>query len=467
MLKTLRIIALLAFFVGCSHPARADKVDDYVREQMRDLHISGLSLAVVRAGKVLKSQGYGYVDVEQRVPATGDSVYEVGSITKQFTAVAVMMLVEENKIGLDESISRYLNNIPASWRSITVRQLLSQTSGLKEYFSDTSERDGTLLLPASVEQILKPAAAQPLGFEPGESWDYSNTNYYLLGLIIAKASGKTYADFLQERIFTALGMTATQYNDRKRVIPNRARGYAYDWGKGILQNADRVDPSWSFSAGAIISSVNDLAKWDAALDTEKLIRSTSKNQMWTPGYLKTGAPIRYGFGWYVDRVNGHTNLSHGGDIFGFASYFSRYPEDHLTVIVSLNQYIYPKRIADTVAALFLPSLKFQPIPDTEPAFTALVQKLYVNRAGGKSDLWEEKLFASEYWPTLKTSLADTGNKDFYQRLGSPKSVALVERIEDTRGILVRYRVSYGKNARIAKFVRDRSNKITAWDDYEE
>jgi CubicO group peptidase (beta-lactamase class C family) len=460
-------LSLLILLLLIPVSTKADQVDDFIREQMRQQNIPGLSLVVVRDGKVVKAQGYGLADAEQNVSATADTVYEIGSVTKQFTATAVMMLVEENKVRLDDNISVYLYDIPAAWKTITVRQLMNQTSGLKEYFLDTPEFADSLVLIADKERILKPASSQPLDFKPGEGWNYSNTNHFLLGLIVERASGMTYADYLKTRIFQPLGMTATRVNNRKAIVPNRAKGYSYNWEKGLVENAQNVDPSWSFSAGAIVSSVNDLAKWDAALSTERLVGAASKKEMWTPGRLNTGVPHRYGFGWYVDRINGHTNLSHGGDIFGFATYFSRYPDDKLSVIVSLNQYIYPKRIADMVATMFLPALNYRPIADKEPMFTSLVQNLYANRAEGKSDLWKETLFAPEYWKSLKPSLADSGNTDFYKRLGKPQSVVLVERIEDERSVLVRYRILYGKNARIAKFVRNRDGKITEWDDYEE
>ena len=447
---------------------KSSAVDAFVAEQMREFHIPGLSLVVVRDGKIIKAQGYGLANIELNAKVTPDTVYEIGSVTKQFTSTALMLLVEDEKVKLDDALSVYLTEIPTAWKPITVRQLLNQTSGIKDYFDDNEP--GFLEAahyPADKERILKPAVSAPLNYAPGESYNYSNTNHYLLGLIIEKASGRTYADFMRERIFTPLGMTATRVNDHKIIIKNRAAGYGYDWGANVLQNADYVDSTWAFAAGALVSTVYDLAKWDIALDTEKLIRSSSKKEMWTAGKLNSGAAHRYGFGWYVDLVNGHTNLSHGGDIPGFATYYSRYPDDRLTVIMSMNQYIYPKRISDKIAAMYLPELIFRAIDDKDPDFTALVQKLYGNLAAGKLDLWEEKLFTPGLWKSLKASFGDADNIDFYKRLGAPKSVTLVERIEDERGLLTRYRASYGRNARLIKFVRNRAGLITEWEDYEE
>lgn len=447
---------------------KSNAVDLFAAEQMKQWHIPGLSLVIVRDGKIIKAQGYGLANVELNAAASPDTVYEIGSVTKQFTSTAIMLLVEENKIKLDAPIGDYLTDIPAAWKPITVRQLLNQTSGIKDYFTDDQpEFFRAAHFPAAKEEILKPALTAPLSYAPGESYNYSNTNHFLLGLIIEKASGKSYADFLRERIFEPLGMTATRINDHRITIKNRAAGYGFDWSRNVLQNADYVDATWAYAAGAMISTVNDLAKWDIALDSEKLVRNVSKKEMWTAGKLNSGAAHRYGFGWYVDRINGHTNLSHGGDIPGFATYYSRYPDDRLTVIMSMNQYIYPKRISDKIAEMYLPELVYRPIDDRDPNFTKQAQKLYADLAAGKPELWEEKLFTPELWKSIKANFSVKGNADFYQRLGAAKSFALVERIEDERGLLTRYRASFGNNARLVKFVRNRDGKISEWEDYEE
>ena len=204
-------------------------VDRFIAEQMRQFHIPGLSLAVVRDGKTIKTQGYGLANVELKAAASPSTVYEIGSITKQFTATAVVMLAEENKIKLDAPIGDYLADIPAAWKMVTVRQLLNQTSGIREYFNDdVPDLLKAAHYPATKEQILKPATDAPLNFQPGESYNYSNTNYYLLGLIMEKTSGATYGDFLRARIFAPLGMTATRFNDHRIVIENRAAGYDWD-----------------------------------------------------------------------------------------------------------------------------------------------------------------------------------------------------------------------------------------------
>lgn len=440
-------------------------VDNFINEQMQQFHIPGLSLAIVRDGKIIRAKGYGLANVESRAAATPETVYEIGSVTKQFTATAIMLLVEADKIKLDAPIADYLTDIPAAWKPITVRQLMNQTSGIKDYFSDEPAFLQTARNPAKTAQILQTVQSAPLLFEPGDAYNYSNTNHYLLGLIIEKTSGESYENFLRIKIFEPLGMTATGFGNQPTNRANRAVGYNYDWSKNVLQRADAVDASWSFAAGALKSSVGDLAKWSQALESGKLVNANSKREMWTAGKLNSGVAHRYGFGWYVDKINGHTNLSHGGDIPGFATYFSNYPDDKLTVIITLNQYLYPKQIADKIAQMYLPELIYKQIADREPAFTEFVQKLYANRATGKSDLWLREVFTPELWKWLEVSLRE--NQEFYQRLGAPQKIELVERIENENGLLTRHRVVYGNNARLIKFVRDRAGKINDWEDYEE
>ena len=200
-----------------------------------------------------------------------------------------MMLVEEGKVGLDEKITTYLTGLPEAWKNVTVRQLLTHTSGIKGY-TDVPGFEKITLVPASKEEVLKVVATYPLNFPSGDKWDYSNTGYFLLGMIIEKASGKTYAEFLKERIFTPLQMNATQINDLHTIIPNRANGY--EWKDGALHNADFISMTWPFAAGAIVSTVNDLAKWDAALYTDRLLKTASLQQMWTPVKLNDGNDLR-------------------------------------------------------------------------------------------------------------------------------------------------------------------------------
>ncbi|MBI3463813.1 MAG: serine hydrolase [Planctomycetes bacterium] len=335
-------------------PKTGKKVDEYVEAEMAKRHIPGLSLAVVQNGEVVLAKGKGHANVELSVPAGADTVYQVGSITKQFTATCTMMLAEEGMLSLDDPISQHIADTPDTWKGVTVRHLLNHTSGIKSYTN----------LPANMKlsrldwtkgEIIKSVAEVPLEFEPGERWSYNNTGYFLLGTIIEKVSGKSYAEFLSERILTPLEMTATRVNDMREIIENRAAGYT--WQSGVLKNGDYTSMTWPFTAGAIVSSVSDLAKWDAALYTEKLLPRSALERMWTPTTLANGKTAPYGFGWVVGNYRGHKLIGHSGGIPGFSSDIARLVDDKLTVIVLANlDKADPASIAREAAAFYLPEL---------------------------------------------------------------------------------------------------------------
>ena len=322
-------MALACFFVS---PARADKLDDYVREQMQARHIPGLSLVVVRDGKIVKAQSYGLANVELNAPATNESVFEIGSITKQLTATAVMLLVEEGKIKLDERIDAYLSDAhpPDAWNAVTVRHLLTHTSGIKTYTGLPGFEFSRHL---KKEEFVKALSTFPLDFQPDEKWAYSNSGYNLLGFILEKASGEPYWEFMAERIYKPLGMTATRDRNPVPTVKGRVAGYEWKNNAWINRDADLTD---IFSAGATISTALDLAKWDAALNTERLLKKSSLEQIWTPIRLNDGKTYPYGFGWDVESLNGHKLISHGGQTAGFSASIARYVDDKLTIIVLCN-----------------------------------------------------------------------------------------------------------------------------------
>nr|MBA3240428.1 beta-lactamase family protein [Acidobacteriota bacterium] len=326
--KSLIVLVLL----GCAFvaPARADRVDDYVREQMRLRHVPGLALVVVRDGKVVKERGYGLASVELGVPATPDTVFEIGSVSKQLTAAAIMLLVEEGKLSLDDRIAKHLPETPEGWSAITVRHLLTHTSGIKNY---TGLAGFELTERLKRDEFIKRIGVHPLAFEPGSAHSYGNTNYNLLGYIIEAASGRTYWEFMRERIFRPLGMSATTDRDPRYVLKNRAAGY--EWEDGALVGRD-YDLTDVFSAGAIVSTVRDLVKWDAALGGERLLKKSSLERIWTPTRLNDGREHPYALGWYVETLRGHRRVRHNGQTAGFAASFARYHEDRLTVIVLCN-----------------------------------------------------------------------------------------------------------------------------------
>jgi D-alanyl-D-alanine carboxypeptidase len=342
------LVTLLAFILLlCDVPsAQADKVDDYLKSEMAKRHIPGVSVAIIRDGKVILARNYGQANVELSVPVTPDSVFKLASVTKPFTATAIMMLVEEGKISLDERVAAYLPNLPRQWANVTVRQALSHTSGLEDYLRvprwswQSSWRQD--LTP---DEFIKFASEAPPLFAPGGGIRYSNTGFYLLGMVIEKVSGKSYGQFLTERIFQPLQMTATRRDTLTEIVPNRVSGYVFS--DGTLRNAEYTSETWAYAEGGIISTAADLAKWEAAIYTERLVKRSSLEQMWTPAKLKDGSaaiigdngagkPNYYGLGWYIGEHRGHKIIFHPGDKPGFSSTFTRFVDERLTVILLCN-----------------------------------------------------------------------------------------------------------------------------------
>jgi CubicO group peptidase (beta-lactamase class C family) len=356
------LIAVLVFAAAAhsvpDEPLSAT-VDEFVTAELRAQHIPGVALAVVQDGKIVKAAGYGLSNVELGVATKPESIFQTGSVGKQFTATAVMMLVEEGRVGLDDKISKYFPNAPAAWKDITVRHLLTHTSGIPDYTEEKTGGAINMRTDYTEAELVKKIAGLPLDFQPGEKWSYSNSGYLLLGVLIHHVTGEFYGDFLQQRVFQPLQMTSTRIISEADIVPNRSAGYRLV--KGELKNQEWVSPSLNTTAdGALYTNVLDLAKWDAALYTEKLLKRSSFDQMWTPVKLNSGKTSPYGFGWRVAEVNGHRLLEHGGAWQGFTMHISRYVDDKLTIIVMTNLdsgHSDPGKIAQGVAALYVPTLK--------------------------------------------------------------------------------------------------------------
>ena len=357
LLKRLFRLSLpLALLTVASLEAQSspDAVDNFVHSEMKRQQIPGVSLLVARDGKIIRAQGYGLSNVELQVPVRPETIFQSGSVGKQFTATAVMMLVEQGKVALDDPISKYLRNGPPVWDRVTIRQLLSHTAGFTDYpESFDLRRDWT------EDELLKTIAGIPLAFEPGTKFAYSNLGYVTLGILIHRVTGAFYGDFLQQRIFQPLGMSTTRIISEADIVPNRAAGYRLV--KGELKNQEWVSPALNTTAdGSLYFSTLDLAKWDAALYTERLLPRARLEEMWTPAKLANGQPNsgRYGFGWFVQEVQGHRLIEHEGAWQGFKTAISRYVNDKLTVVVLTNlAEAEPYTIAHGVAAFYIPDLK--------------------------------------------------------------------------------------------------------------
>ena len=344
------VLILMGAALGQGPPTQSDQVAQYVNAEMARQHIPGVALLVARNGEIVRAQGFGLANVELQVPVKPETLFQSGSVGKQFTATAIMMLVEEGKIGLDDSITKYFPEAPASWKPVTVRHLLTHTAGFTDYPKDFDFRKDY-----SEADLLKIVTGIPLAFPPGTKWSYSNLGYLTLGVLIHRVTGNFYGDMLQARIFRPLGMTTTRIMSEADIIPNRASGYRLV--KGELKNQEWVSPTLNTTAdGSLYFSILDLAKWDAALYTEKLLKRSSLEQMWTVARLNDGKPNsgHYGFGWEIEKVHGHRMIGHGGSWQGFKTQISRYVDDKLTVVVLANlAEAEPGKIAEHVAEIYL------------------------------------------------------------------------------------------------------------------
>lgn len=348
----LTVAALIA--VWSAGPVAAhqtgDAVDEYIHSEMGNQHIPGLALLVSRGGQSIRSQGYGLSNVELQVPVKPETIFQSGSVGKQFTATAVMMLFEGGKIGLEDPLTKYFPDAPAAWKQVTVRELLSHTAGFTDYPKDFDFRKDY-----TEDQLIKIVERIPLAYTPGTSWSYSNIGFLTLGILIHRVTGEFYGDFLQERIFRPLDMRTTRIINEADIIPNRAAGYRLV--KGELKNQEWVSPTMNTTAdGSLYFSILDLAKWDAALYTEKLVKRSTLEQMWTVAKLSNGQPNsgNYGFGWFIGNKNGHHVVEHEGQWQGFETQISRYADNQLTVVVLTNlAEAKPDTIADRVAEMYL------------------------------------------------------------------------------------------------------------------
>ena len=345
------ILLLLASTACLAQDSFENKIEEYLRKEMQAQHIPGVALAIVKDGKIVLARGYGLANVEHQIPVKPETIFQSGSTGKQFTATAVMMLVEEGKLSLEDKITKYFSDAPESWRDITIRHLLTHTSGMTDYPADFDlRRDYT---EDELFQRMKPI---PLAFQPGEKWSYSNLAYVTLGILIHKVSGKFYGDFLQERVFKPLEMSTARIISEADIIPNRAAGYRLV--NGQLKNQNWVSPSLNTTAdGALYLTIHDMAKWDAALYSEKLLKKSSLEQMWTPVKLNDGKTHPYGFGWSRGEVRGRRVIEHGGAWQGFKAHIARYVDDKMTVILFANQIrANQTKLAHGVAAIFNPEL---------------------------------------------------------------------------------------------------------------
>ena len=312
----------------------------------------GAAAIVTRKGETVFRKGYGLADMELKVPIQPDMVFRLGSVTKQFTAVAILMLEEQGKLSVTDPITKFLPDYPTGGQTITIEHLLTHTSGIKSYTS-LPEWLSKWRVDMSLGSLIDMFKNQPMDFKPDERWLYDNSGYILLGAIIEKASGESYENFIEKKIFEPLGMKDSYYDRTEQIIPKRVKGYQRT-ATGF-QNAPYLSMTQPYAAGSLASTVDDLAIWDTAVWSNKLIKKESLAKAHTPHRLADGRSTAYGYGWSLGSYEGHRTVEHGGGIHGFATYVLSMPDDGVYVAILTNgsagPNVSPQRLAIQMAGI--------------------------------------------------------------------------------------------------------------------
>lgn len=342
--QTILFIPLLSITAALAAPPDAPtaKMDEYVSAFAQQDRFMG-SILVAKGGQVLIAKGYGLADREFAAPNTTDTKFRLGSLTKQFTAAAILQLQQQGKLSVDDLVSKYIPKSPPAWKDITIQELLSHTSGIPNYtsFPDYKEQER---LPTTPLKLIQRFIDKPLDFAPGTKFSYSNSGYVVLGYIVQKVSGESYESYLKHNILDPLDLQSTGYDRAAKILKSRASGYVPHGAQ--LINSDFIDMSVPFAAGALYSTVNDLYRWDRALYTEKVLPKPALEKMFTPSQGD------YGDGWFITKLFDHKIETHTGGINGFAAYIARYPDDDACIVVLANLQTAPTaRIGKGLAAI--------------------------------------------------------------------------------------------------------------------
>lgn len=351
VMRRLLTVVVAIVLAGCSAAAQSNvaaTVDAIVEAPIKAGSVAGASVAVARGHQTIVERGYGLADLQLDVPTPSRAIYEIGSITKQFTAAAILLLAEEGKLSLDDELTKFLPDYPTNGHRVTLRHLHNHTSGIKGY-TELEEFGEFMLLKKPKEELVKLFSSKPFEFAPGEDLVYNNSAYFLLGLVIEKVSGQSYADFVKARLFDKIGMTDSSYCSERVIQKNKVHGYDTENGALVLKRY--LDHSWPYAAGSLCSSAHDLVLWNRALHGGKVLKAESYRAMTTPGTLNDGAPVRYAMGVAMLDVGGRRVISHGGGINGFLSHAEYYPAEDLTVVVLFNTAgpVNPQTIAREIA----------------------------------------------------------------------------------------------------------------------
>jgi len=359
--------------------ALRERIDTTVRQALTSTGVPSASIAIVQNGAITYLQAYGDGRIEPRTPALPAMRYSIGSISKQFTAAAVLLLAEEGKLSLDDPVSRFVPNLTRG-NEVTIRELLSHTSGYRDYWPQDYVPP-FMLQPITADRILEQWARTPLDFDPATQWQYSNTNFVIAGLIVEKASGLPLLQFLSEHIFGPLGMKSVMNIDQDRLTETDATGYLR-YALGPLRQAPKEGKGWLFAAGELAMPAEDLAKWDISMINQSVLKPTSYAQMEREVVLKNGLGTRYGLGVSVRQEFGQRVIEHGGEVSGFTAHNMVFPDARMAVVVLVNEDSVDASsdIARKIAALLFREADAGKQEDQSREIFAALQQGKINRA---------------------------------------------------------------------------------------
>lgn len=434
------VVAALAAPTAAQSPdPRGIDIDAVVAREMARQRIPGLAVAVLHGDRVVVSKGYGSANLEHGVPVTDATMFQSGSLGKMFTAAAVMLLVEDGRLAVEAPVRTYLPEAPPAWSAMTLRHLLSHTSGIPDYTGDALDyrKDYT------DADLMAMAFAMPLEFAPGTRWNYSNTGYILLGMIVTRVTGHPYWEFLRARLFTPAAMPTARINTEAEIVPHRSSGYQLVDGQ--IRHQDWVAPVLNTTAdGSLLFSLRDLVAWTSTVRARRVLSAASWAAVQTPVRLNSGRSFPYGFGWSIDQAHGQRVVQHGGAWQGFRTQFTRFEGSDLTVIVLANlAEADPERIAELVAGAADPSLAPVPPPtaplsDPDPAITARLRAVLDVAARGELSARDFEFVRITSVSGMKTAYAG-----LLKDLGAPTAFDLVARGEQGDDRTFVYRVHYG------------------------
>lgn len=426
------------------------KIDAYVRAEMEHRRIPGLALLIVRDHQVVFAANYGVANIALHTRVTDRTSFEIASMTKQFTDAAILLLAERGKLALTDPLSMYFPDLPLTWGTITIQQLMNHTAGLRD---DWDEDDRFFTSKTTSGQFFEALKAAPLKFVPGSDWSYS-CGPFVLGLLIERLTGKSYPQFMRESLFGPIGMASTVINGATLSVRRHASGYVMR--NGMVQPGIRISPAARARADVgMRTTARDLALWDAALDSSSPLSAKSRALMFTPGRLSTGEVIAYGLGWYITPFRGHTEVMHGGSFrTGFNSVIARYPDDRLTIIVLTN--LFKARSSEMARAIasfynsdYRPIRMMQSRPDVNPSRTQVIRRIMVALKDGEK--------AEELLPEVGR-LGGWSRAELRQELAHASSPTFV----DCKELAGRHVTVYGTEVVANCFYRTEGDRLRYW-----